>query len=223
MRWGIIVLAAGISSRMDRPKMTLSWDGTTVLGRALETLAEAMGDRGPAAVVVTGGDEEAVRAEVSRVAGRLAARVATPLAERLAARMSVACAPNPDFRNGEMIDSLRAGLANLPSEAEIALVALGDQPQLSVEAARAVIEAAERSASPILVPVHEGRRGHPWAVARPLWDELRRARTARDFLEARRAEVAECASDETVLKDLDTPEDYERESRRLGLKADGAP
>jgi molybdenum cofactor cytidylyltransferase len=200
MRWGIIVLAAGMSSRMGRPKMILPWDGATVLARVLETLAAAMGDRPAAAVVVTGGDEEAVRAEVSRVA------------QRLAARMSVACARNPDFRNGEMIDSMRVGLRSLPAEAEVALLALGDQPQLSVEAARAVIEAAERSASPIVVPACGGRRGHPWAVARPLWDELRRAKTARDFLEPRRAEIEECPADATVLKDLDSPEDYAREA-----------
>jgi molybdenum cofactor cytidylyltransferase len=196
MRWGVVVLAAGTSSRMGRPKMTLVWDGTTVLARVLETLAAAMGDRRPAAVVVTGGDEEAVRAEVSRVAKRL----------------SAACVGNPDFFNGEMIDSLRVGLRGLPADVDRALVALGDQPQLSVGAARAVIEAAERSAAPIVVPVCGGRRGHPWSVARPLWDELARARTARGFLEARASGIEEVEADGTALKDLDTPEDYQREA-----------
>jgi molybdenum cofactor cytidylyltransferase len=195
MRWGIVVLAAGTSSRMGRPKMTLTWDDATVLGRVLETLGSAMGERRPAAVAVTGADEEAVRAEVARHAASLPA----------------ACARNPDYGDGEMIGSLRVGLGSLPPDADRALVALGDQPQLSVEAARAVIEAAERSAAPIVVPVCGGRRGHPWAVGRALWDELGRAATARDFLDARRAEVEEVAADETVLKDLDFPEDYERE------------
>jgi molybdenum cofactor cytidylyltransferase len=150
--------------------------------------------------VVTGGDETAVRAEVSRVAGPLAGR------------MDAACASNPAYRNGEMIDSLRVGLRSLPADVGRALVALGDQPQLSVEAARAVIDAAERSASPIVVPACGGRRGHPWAVGRPLWNELRRARTARGFLEAREELIEEVEADETVLKDLDSPEDYEREA-----------
>jgi molybdenum cofactor cytidylyltransferase len=176
--------------------MTLGWDGATVLGRLLETLALAMGGREPGAVVVTGADEEAVRAEVAKLAPRLGA----------------ACASNPDYRNGEMIDSLRVGLRSLPAGVEWALVAIGDQPQLSVKAARAVIEAAERSASPIVVPVHGGRRGHPWAVGRALWDELCRAGTARDFLDAHPAEIEERAADGTVLKDLDLPEDYEREA-----------
>jgi molybdenum cofactor cytidylyltransferase len=210
MRWGIVVLAAGTSSRMGRPKMNLPWDGATVLARVLETLALAIGDRRASAVVVTGGDEEAVRAEVSRFADALA----RGLPGDAAGPLRVACARNPDFRNGEMIDSLRVGLRSLPAEVEVALVALGDQPQLSFAAARAVIEASERSASPIVVPACSGRRGHPWAVARPLWEELCGSRTARDFLEARASEVEEVAADETALKDLDTPEDYERERPR---------
>jgi len=196
MRWGIVVLAAGTSTRMGRPKMVLPWGGTTVLGKVLETLAGAMGGRRPSTIVVTGGDEEAVRAEVTRLSSCLAA----------------SCASNPDFRNGEMMDSLRVGLRNLPPEVECALVALGDQPQLSLEAARRVIEAAERSVSPIVVPVHGGRKGHPWAIRRPLWASLAESRTARDFLDAHQADIERSEADATALKDLDSPEDYERDS-----------
>jgi CTP:molybdopterin cytidylyltransferase MocA len=76
-----------------------------------------------------------------------------------------------------------------------------------------MIEAAERfrCADPRL-PVCGGRRGHPWAIARGLWAELSAAPTARDFLSGRPADIAECAADSSVLKDLDSPEDYRRES-----------
>ncbi len=206
MVWGIVVLAAGMSSRMGRQKLLLDWGGTTVLGRVLETLAAAAGGRAPRTVAVAGCDEEAIGAELARIA------------KLLGPSLRIGRALNPDFRNGQMIDSVRVGLSALPEEAETALIVLGDQPQLSVEAARGVLEAAERSGAPIVAPVHRGRRGHPWAVARGLWDELGRAASARDFLEARRADIEEIAADFTVLKDLDSPEDYRREADALAKR-----
>ncbi len=200
MSWGVIVLAAGCSSRMGRPKMTLPWGGSTVLARVLETLAIAMGGRPASAIVVTGGDGEAVGAEVARL--------------EAARRLGAACVANPDYRNGEMMDSLAAGLRSLPPGTGRALIALGDQPQLSAAAAAAVIEAAERSDAPIVAPVHGGRRGHPWAVSAGLWPELAAAHTARAFLGSREGLIEECPADATVLKDLDSPEDYERERPR---------
>jgi len=200
MSWGIILLAAGMSSRMGRQKLLLDWSGTTVLGRVLEILAEAMAGRSPLTLAVTGCDEEAIGAELARVA------------KGLGSSLRIEGAHNPDYRNGEMIDSIRVGLRALPPEADRALIVLGDQPQLSVEAAASVIEAAERSLAPIVAPVHGGRRGHPWAVARELWAELGAAASARDFLDARRADIEEVAADASVLKDLDSPEDYRREA-----------
>jgi hypothetical protein len=61
---------------MGRPKMTLPWGNMTVLARVLETLDLAMGDRGPPWSLLQGGDEIAVRAEVSRIAELFAARSA---------------------------------------------------------------------------------------------------------------------------------------------------
>jgi molybdenum cofactor cytidylyltransferase len=200
MTWGIVLLAAGMSERMGRPKLLLPWSGTSVIGRVLTTLSDAMGDRNPELAVITGAETDRIRVEV----------------ERRCRGMRAACIVNPDYRNGEMMDSLRVGLKKLSPGVERALVVLGDQPQLSVEAARLVIEASERSAAPIVVPVHRGRRGHPWSIGRALWDALCGAATARSFLDARRVDIEETAADGTVLADLDTPEDYEREEPEHG-------
>jgi CTP:molybdopterin cytidylyltransferase MocA len=59
------------------------------------------------------------------------------------------------------------------------------------------------------------RRGHPWLVARPLWADLlalQPPETTRAFLNSHTAAIAYVdASNDSILRDLDTPEDYIRE------------
>jgi len=63
------------------------------------------------------------------------------------------------------------------------------------------------------------RRGHPWLVTRPLWDELismKQDQTPRDFLNTHREEIHYINIETpTILADLDTPEDY-RAARATG-------
>ena len=72
------------------------------------------------------------------------------------------------------------------------------------------------SGSRLVIPSFTQRRGHPWLVGRALWSELAAANTARDFLHAQAAAIKYVDCDESVLKDLDTPEDYAQ-----GLKMAG--
>ena len=53
-------------------------------------------------------------------------------------------------------------------------------------------------------------------MRRELWSALAAARTAREFLNARADEIFYLECDESVLKDLDTPEDYERDLKSAG-------
>jgi molybdenum cofactor cytidylyltransferase len=56
------------------------------------------------------------------------------------------------------------------------------------------------------------RRGHPWLVARSLWDELLRLKapaSPRDFLHAHAADIHYVPLDTpSIIEDLDTPQDY---------------
>ena len=58
------------------------------------------------------------------------------------------------------------------------------------------------------------RRGHPWLVARPLWNEIlnmRSPQSPRNFLNAHSKEIEYVEMDNSrTLEDLDTPEDYRR-------------
>ena len=187
-----IVLAAGLSRRMGRPKLALPWLDTTVIGRVVNVLNEAgVAD----IVVVTGG----ARQEVEQALREAPARIAF----------------NPRFEDSEMVDSLQVGLAQLAPPVEATLVALGDQPQIQLEVVQAVIEAFAAHPAGLVVPSYQMKRGHPWLVQRALWAEisqLRSPETLRDFLSRHAADIyyLPVASD-TILRDLDTPDDYARE------------
>jgi molybdenum cofactor cytidylyltransferase len=187
-----IVLAAGLSRRMGRPKLTLPWRDTTVIGQVVSVLSAAgVAD----IVVVTGG----ARQEVAQALQDTPARLAF----------------NPRFEDSEMVDSLQVGLAQFDPSVEATLVALGDQPQIQVEVVQAVIEAYAAHPSGLVVPSFQMKRGHPWLVQRLLWAEISQLRppeTLRDFLSRHATEICylPVASD-TILRDLDTPDDYARE------------
>jgi molybdenum cofactor cytidylyltransferase len=187
-----ILLAAGESRRMGRPKLVLPWGTTTVLGQAAQTFAAA---GIPEIVIVTGG----ARAEVEA------------LAAELAGRLPVRTIFNPGYAAGGMLGSIQCGLRALGPGCRAALVGLGDQPQVRVEIVRRICAAFLQNGKPLVVPSFEGRRGHPWLAARPLWDEilaLPEAATARQFIAAHAGEVEYVPADASVLQDLDTPEDY---------------
>lgn len=186
-----IVLAAGQSRRMGAPKLNLPWGETTVLGQVLSTLLEA----GLEEIVVVMG--------------------AHPLQglEALAAQ-GVRAVVNPDYAQGEMLSSFQAGLRAVSPGSRAALLALGDQPQMEVEVVRAVLGVYRRDRPKLLIPSYQMRRGHPWMVSRELWEEILRLEppaSLREFLHAHAGEIQYLPVEtETVLLDLDTPQDYER-------------
>lgn len=188
-----VVLAAGLSSRMGVPKMALPWRDTTVLGAVVEALATA----GVHQVRVVLG---ANRDVVEKILDGLPVTVARVF--------------NPNYANGEMMDSIRAGLAGLGDEVKAALIVLGDQPQLEPEVVSALIESCRKSGALLTVPSYRMRRGHPWLIGRPLWGELINMEvgdTMRDFLNRHAEEINYVNVNSTsVLQDLDTPEDYRK-------------
>jgi molybdenum cofactor cytidylyltransferase len=183
-----IVLAAGASTRMGRPKMLLPLAGGTLLS----VVVRALLDGGLSQVVVVLGPEADVvrRDAVLPDDGRLRVVV------------------NLEWREG-MASSLRRGLSEC-GLAEAALVTLGDQPGITAERVRRIL-AAWRPGASLVVPVHEGRSGHPVLIGRPLWAELQGLRGdvgAREVVK-RHLEEAILVSAEP-LADVDTEEDLRR-------------
>lgn len=183
-----IVLAAGASSRMGRPKMLLPIGGGTLL----RAVAAALLDGGlRRVVVVLGCDAHRVRA-------------AAGLPDDARLRVVV----NDAWSSG-MASSLRRGLEEC-GDAGAALVALGDQAGITAERVNRIVS-AWRPGAPLVVPVHNGRAGHPVLFDRGLWDELRALSGdvgGRDVV-TRHLDGAVLVPAEP-LADLDTEEDLRR-------------
>lgn len=186
---GAVVLAAGQSRRMGTPKMVLPWGRWTVIEQVIHTLDDA-GIRD--IVVVTGGAKTEI--------------------ENALQNSPVKLIHNPRAMDSEMLVSLKYGIMASAPTCEALMVVLGDQPTIEVGVVRAVVEQFTNRRSTIVVPSYQMRRGHPWLVDRSLWAELLEQpeeETLRDFLNAHSENIdyVEVQSD-SVLKDLDTPTDY---------------
>ena len=183
-----IILAAGESKRMGQPKLLMPWGKSTVLQTVISTFqAAGIND----ILVVTGGD----RRQIESLVG-----------------MTVQTIFNEAYQEGEMLSSIQVGLSAKMREASAALICLGDQPQVQERTVRSVCDAFLKNKSPIVVPSYQMRRGHPWLVARPLWDqllEMKSPRTPRDFLKKHARKINYVNVDTaSVIEDLDTPEDF---------------
>ena len=190
---GAVVLAAGKSERMGKPKMGLPWGDTTVIGQVIATLVGAgLSD----VVVVTGGGREEVERALSS----------------LPQHWPVCVVFNPDFVAGEMLSSLQRGVAALGNAFEAALITLGDQPQIQTGVVRTIMDTYYKSGASLVIPSYAMRRGHPMLIARSLWAgllALRPPETLRELIQAHQDEIVYVnVNTPSILQDLDTPEDY---------------
>lgn len=185
-----LVLSAGRSRRMGRPKALLPVDGETFIERSIRVLIEG-GCR--LVVAVVGADAE----EISRRAEQSGAKVVV----------------NPDPES-DQTTSLRCGLRALGPEAEAAVVLPVDHPLVSAETVLRLLEAFRSSHAPIVRPVYCGVPGHPGVFARRVFPELLREdlpEGAHTVVEAHRSEVLDVdVRDAGVTADVDSPDDYRR-------------
>jgi molybdenum cofactor cytidylyltransferase len=187
-----IVLAAGRSLRMARPKALLPIDGETFIERAIVVLRDG-GCRGIVAVV--GGDEP----EVERRAEAAGAKVVV--------------SDDPDAAQA---DSLRLGLAAIGEDAAGAVVLPVDHPLVQATTVLALIrEFHARGGAPAAIrPVYSGVPGHPTLFGRRIFAELAAPglpEGARSVLAAHGDAVVDLpVEDGGVTSDIDTPDDYRR-------------
>ena len=180
---------------MGRPKLVLPWGGTTVLGQVVATFAAAGIED---ILVVTGG----ARREVEQ------------LVTQLSNQYPVRTVYNPEHAHGEMLSSIQTGLANLSPSADAALIGLGDQPQVRAITIKSICAAYIQTEAPLVFPSFENRRGHPWLASRTFWAEvlgLPQTTNPRQFINGYTGRIEYVQADATILQDLDTPEDYNRQ------------
>ncbi len=186
-----IVLAAGSSTRMGSPKALLDAGGMTFVARLVDTLVR--GGCEPV-VVVAASDTGQTAAEVARGPARLAV--------------------NPGGEGGQ-IGSLRAALRHLErldDPPAAALFTPVDNPAVSPDTVRSLIEAWRRSRAAIVVPSHEGKHGHPVLADLAIAAEFHAdglAEGAREVVRRDPGRVIEVqVHDPGTVDDLDTPARY---------------
>lgn len=180
---GVIVLAAGSSRRLGRPKQLLDLEGKPLLQHAID----ATEDAGVGEVVV--------------VLGHMADDVAAAITLAGNARVMV----NRDHATGQA-SSLRVGIGALGSAIDRAVVLLGDQPRIAVEAIRAVAVGP----GPIRRVRYPEGLGHPVAFDRELWGallEIEGDQGARELIAAHPDLMHEIPFDAALPKDVDTDAD----------------
>lgn len=185
-----VVLAAGRSRRMGRCKLTLPWGNTTLIGQVVATLTQA----GAAPVLVV--TAPPWHHEV------LAVLAGTP------AQVTVYHPQDPEA----MLLTVQWGLRHLPDTTVATFIALGDQPHIPVHVPQTLMATYQATGAAIVVPTHQGRKGHPWLVDRRLWPDLLRlppAATLRDFLRQHQEHLHPVPVDTPAIHwDMDTPQDY---------------
>ncbi len=173
-----ILLAAGESSRMGRPKQLLDWRGQALIAAQVEALLAA---RCRPVVVVLGAHDREVRAAIP-------------------SRPDVQIATNRNWREGRA-SSIRTGARAVPPTIDAVVVVSVDQPTDA-----AVIETLESAfdRSPdarIAVPRHDGRNGHPPIFRAELLPQLQSVTERQEGLRALRRRHAE----RTIFVEMDNP------------------
>jgi molybdenum cofactor cytidylyltransferase len=186
-----IVLAAGKSTRMKRQKLLLPFNGKTIIETVIQNI---LADLGNNILVVLGSHHLEIKNQIGK--------------------LPVKTCMNQNYAEG-MLSSVICGFRALPAEASAALVFLGDQPQIPGEVTRLVIKAWQNSEKGIVIPVTNGRRGHPVLIETKYKSEIEKLdpeKGLRQLMEkfAEDVEETECNLPE-ILRDIDTPEEYSRE------------
>jgi len=181
-----LVLAAGGSSRLGRPKQLLPYGSATLLDAVLATARECPFDQ---LVVALGGAQEEVRAAVDLAGADVVV--------------------NDAYGSG-CSSSIAAAVGALDPRCEVLVLLLGDQPGVVGASVRALLDG--RGSAPLAVCRYEDGRGHPFAFASCVFGDLRVLhgdKAVWKLLDRRPADVAEVAVAGAVPLDVDTWEDYE--------------
>jgi len=188
---GLVILAAGASTRMGRPKQLLLYQERSFLCHVVETAVASICQP---IVVVLGAHAEQLKHEVSQ--------------------LPVQVVENARWAEG-MSSSIRAGILSLcavPEKIEAAVLMLCDQPFVSPQIINQLVEAYHFTGKPIVASAYAETLGVPALFSSTLFSELMtltEAEGAKKIIMKYTHEVLSVPFPEGVI-DIDTPKDYEQ-------------
>ena len=181
-----IVLAAGKSERMGRPKALLEFRGRTFLENILDAISRSS------------------IAHTSIVVGHHRHEIENAL-------RGFSMVFNPDYEKG-MVTSLQTGIRSLPPDSIGAFLFLVDHPVVEAETIESIIPNAARDR--IVQPTFRGRRGHPVFLGKDILNEILRLPSSQGADVVVRRDPGRIieipVNAPGILIDVDTPEEYEK-------------
>ena len=183
-----VILAAGESKRMGKPKPLLKFNDKTFLEQIISVLKSSDIDT---VTVVLGARAETIRQSIDLSETNVVI--------------------NNNYQKGQL-SSLIAALQNIPDDTEAILLCLVDHPFITKDLVNTIVAEFKQTASPIIVPVYNKQRGHPTLFASSLFNELLNApedQGARYVLYSNEDKVTELETTEPAARiSIDTPADY---------------
>jgi molybdenum cofactor cytidylyltransferase len=190
-----IILAAGMSSRMGRPKQLLNVGNSTLIRIVTENVLVSNVDE---VIVVTGCKQKEVNAAIND--------------------LPVKVIFNPCYKAGQGT-SLALGVKSISESTSAFLVFMVDQPLISASLIDMLIGEFKKRRCLVLRPVCKGLPGHPVIFSNSLSAELKDLKGdegARQMLKKLEDKVEYFpVRDEAVIFDIDTPEDFKKFELRL--------
>jgi molybdenum cofactor cytidylyltransferase len=185
---GAVVLAAGGSTRLGKPKQLLTFRGETLISRVVRAAAEAGCDP---VVVVVGEIGDAIRQAIDGTGATIV--------------------ENADWQSG-LGTSIRRGLGEMARSIDAVLLLTCDQPFVDRGVIAALIAAQEETGKPIVASSYANTLGVPALFQRSCFKALLALPDdsgAKKLIEDQAADVASIPFEAGAI-DIDTPEDFER-------------
>jgi molybdenum cofactor cytidylyltransferase len=183
-----IILAAGVSRRLGRPKQLLEWRGEPLIRHVVKAAVEA--GLQPLRIV-TGAGAQDVESALQGLPGKIVY--------------------NARWESGQAT-SVIAGLESLPAACGAAVFLLADQPQVPATLLRSLVACHAQTLAPLVAPMVDGRRANPVLFDRRTFGDLRKLEGdtgGRPLFARYRAEWLPW-HDVNILLDVDSEQDYQR-------------
>ena len=182
-----VILAAGGSRRMGKPKQELKIGGKSLAGIVIDNVLASIVDE---IILVTQPGlpltDEIISPDIKRVV-------------------------NQEWKTGQS-SSMKAGLEALDPESDAVMFFMADQPMVDAGIINDLLMTYHESDKPIVAPLYNGKKGSPVLFNRNLFDELKAVegdKGGRDLLKSHPVEYVDIESPLAGM-DVDTPEEYKR-------------